>query len=107
MSEIIINIATDYTQTPGSRYISDGLYSGEDFRKKFLEPLFKNPSDNRKIIVILDGTEGYATSFVEEAFGGIAREYGKNLCMKRFEFISDEDPTIKKRIIEYIKRVPA
>ncbi len=100
----IINIAKDFSSTPGARYKSDGDYSGELFREGFLEPLFKNSNDLTKITIILDGVEGYATSFLEEAFGGLARKYGKKICVSRLEFISNEDPLIIDDIKHYINR---
>lgn len=72
---ITINIATDYTKTPGGRFISEGEYSGQDFREKVLKPKFLQALENNdQLTVILDGGYGYATSFLEEAFGGLARE---------------------------------
>lgn len=44
---MIINIAIEYSRTPGARYISDGPFSGEDFRDNFLE---KNINNALKII---------------------------------------------------------
>ena len=100
-----INIASEFTDAPGARYISDGEYSGEEFRKKFLEPLFENENDNSLITINLDGTEGYATSFLEEAFGGLARIVGKRRCLERFKFITVEEPSLESDILEYIKDV--
>ncbi len=100
---IQINIAKDYTRTPGARNISDCKYSGEEFREQFLDDHFKDPKDNTKIRVIFDGAEGYATSFLEEAFGGLARKYGTKRCLDRFEFISEEEPLLIEEVINYIK----
>lgn len=100
--EHVINILKDFTATPGSRYMNDGDYSGEEFRTKFIEPLFEDPKDNSKITIILDGTEGYATSFLEETFGGLARKFGKQRCIDRLEFISEEDKLLIEEIKNYI-----
>lgn len=98
-----INIAKDYSRTPGSRYKEDGPHSGEEFREKILEQHFRNLEDEYEIVIILDGTEGYATSFLEEAFGGLARKYGKERCLKRFTFVSEEDEMLVTEIKEYIE----
>ncbi len=98
-----INIAEDYTTTPAARYKKDGEFSGEEFRLKFLEPHFQDESAEYKVRVILDGVEGYATSFLEEAFGGLARKYGKSWCLKRLEFISEEDKLLIDEIKGYIE----
>lgn len=101
---MIIDIAKQYTTTPGARYITDGDFSGEEFRQKFLEPEFKKTSAG-KITVILDGTEGFATSFLEEAFGGLAREFGSSICLARLDFISNDDPLLIEEIQSYISDV--
>ena len=97
-----INIPKDFSSTPGARYENDGPYSGEKFRENFLEPLFGETPETSKIHIILDGAEGYPTSFLEEAFGGIARKHGKEICKQRFVFTSDEDPLLIDEIQGYI-----
>lgn len=97
-----IDISRDYTETPGARYIADGEYSGQDFREKHLEPLFADKNDNSKISITLDGVEGYSTSFLEEAFGGLARIYGRDRCIQRLEFISEVEPALIDTIKSYI-----
>ena len=100
---VTINILKDFSKTPGARYKSDGQFSGEEFRGKFLEPHFDTPDANCKICIILDGAEGYPTSFLEEAFGGLARKYGKQRCLERLEFVSEEDRLLVKEIEQYIE----
>jgi len=100
---ILINIAKDFSTVPSSRYKKDGPFSGQEFRNKFLEPHFKDPEANYLIKIILDGVEGYATSFLEESFGGLARIYGKERCLERLEFISLEDRLLVKEIKQYIE----
>lgn len=97
-----VNIASEFTETPGARYIDDGEFSGQEFREKFLEENFNN---YEKLEINLDGTEGYATSFLEEAFGGIARVFGSEETLKKISFISDEEPDLIDEIREYIKAV--
>ena len=101
--DTVINIARDFSSTPGARYKLDGDFSGEAFRDQFLEALFRDPGDESKITINLDGAEGYATSFLEEVFGGLARKYGVQRCLRRLKFISNEDPTLIREIVGYIK----
>jgi len=98
-----ISIAKDFSQTPGFRYSSEGPYSGEEFRKTHLVPLFTDKQDNAPIEINLDGVAGYATSFLEEAFGGLAREFGIERCLKRLAFLSEEEPLLPKDIDKYIR----
>ena len=93
-----INIAKDFTETPGARFKKEGKFSGEEFRKQFLEKHFSNRDDNYTITIILDGVEGYATSFLEEAFGGLARSFSRNRVKSRLKFISNEDPLLIEEI---------
>lgn len=99
---IVIKICTDYTTTPGARYLEDGPFSGQDFREKHLERAWRSGDT---IEIWLDGTEGYATSFLEEAFGGLARQHMDaplDEVQRRLKFISHEEPQLEENIREYI-----
>jgi hypothetical protein len=65
-----INVARDFTRFPSGRYKRNGDTSGEAFREKFLEPPIRK---GEEVTVELDGTIGYGSSFLEEAFGGLVR----------------------------------
>jgi hypothetical protein len=97
-----INIAKQFTETPGARYKTDGPFSGQLFREQFLEPLFRDAEDQSPITIVLDGTAGYGTSFLEEAFGGLARDYGKERCLRRLQFVSSDEPLLIDEIKGYI-----
>ena len=105
MDNIMIFVK-DFSVTPGSRYMDEGTKanSGEEFRIKFLAPKFKEiMNTHNKIIVDLDGTLGYGTSWLEEVFGGLARDFGGKLVLEKLEFISEEEDYLIKDITEYIK----
>lgn len=105
MDNRIINIK-DFSITPGSRYRDEGKksHSGQEFREDYLEPLFKEIIEtDEKLIVNLDGTIGYGTSWLEEVFGGLARIYGKKLVSEKLIFISNEEPYLIDDLNEYIK----
>ena len=105
MDKLIIKIAEDYTKIPGVREEIEGDFPGEEFLSTILLPKFKQAIAERKILFIdLDGTAGYATSFLESAFGGLAREY-KNykIVLDNLEFKSQDDPFLIDDIKEYIK----
>lgn len=100
---IIVNIATAFSKTPGPRSPDEGDYSGEEFLEKILEPAFvRAMSSGEKIRVILDGTEGYATSFLEASFGGLARKYGADRVLSCLDFISISEPYLVEEINEYV-----
>ena len=101
MSKIIINISESYSKYPGPRYVELGPHSGEDFRKTVLLPALETGNE---VVVVLDGTFGYGSSFLEEAFGGLVREEGLNQqeMLKRIRFISKEEPELLDEIRDYI-----
>lgn len=106
MTDSTINIAKEFSRTPGARYTTDGQFSGQDFRERCLVPLFEK-QPGATISVILDGTEGYATSFLEEAFGGLARKYGKEVCLRSLVLVSEEEPLLIDEIKHYINNCEA
>lgn len=102
MEKIIINVAQDFSKTPGGRKKSEGRFSGEEFREKILYPQFlKAKNENKRLVVNLDGGYGYATSFLEEAFGGLVRETN-DPDVQNIEIISEEEEGLIGRIKEYI-----
>lgn len=98
-----INICNDFSETPGARYRAEGEYSGEEFRETILVPAFERAIQcNEKIIIELDGGYGYPTSFLEEAFGGLARKYTPEQVDGLLSFVSDDEPSLEGEIREYI-----
>jgi hypothetical protein len=64
----------DFTEFPGGRFAADGPFSGEQYRKEILGPaLLAAIRSNEILTVEIDGTKGYGSSFLEEAFGGLIR----------------------------------
>jgi len=106
MTKHFLKISKDFSETPGARYYSDGNFSGEEFYEKILRYAFKEAlEDDSKLVIDLDGTEGYATSFLDETFMRLAKEFGKETVLKNIELISIEEPDWKDEIISYIKDV--
>ena len=101
-----INIAKEFTLHPGPRYPHQGLGSGEEFREKHLKPKFEAAREaGEKLFIELDGVEfGYPTSFLEEAFGGLAREFGVRAVMEVLSFRSELEPMLADEIHGYISR---
>jgi len=100
---IEINIAQEFTIAPGARNRTEGLFSGEDFRETILEPKFLLAvKNNEKLAVNLDGGYGYATSFLEESFGGLARIHGVQPVLDILVIISEDDQSLIENIQDYI-----
>lgn len=101
---ICVNIAADYSKVPGGRYIKDGPFSGQDFREKVLLPMFREAKRQNKILQVnLDGGYGYGSSFLDEAFGGLAREL-RDPEIWRIQIISEEEPDLIPQIRKYIEQ---
>ncbi len=73
MNSKYINIAKDFSVVPAGRFNEDGPFNGTTFRQRFLLPAFRH---YQVVQVDLEGTEGFGSSFLEEAFGGLVREEG-------------------------------
>ena len=98
-----IKIATDFSDVPLGRYPADSEVSGERFREEFLRPyLVAGP-----LTVDIDDVEGFGSSFLEEAFGGLVRKgYFKQSDLEKLLTIQTSDPDYemyKTLIWRYIK----
>lgn len=88
----------DFTEYPGPRYKHQGAHSGELFFQEILLPKFKEIQDELqkgksvKLEVELDNTAGYASSFLDEAFGNLTYEFGEKFVKDHLEIISKEEP---------------
>jgi|SRR5579864_752549 len=101
---ISINVAQEFSKTPGPRFKTEGEFSGEEFRERVLEPKFLQARDEKsRLVVDLDGGYGYATSFLEEAFGGLARRYGQEPLLSMLQIQSAEEPYLVDDIKRYIR----
>ena len=98
----IINIAKEFSPFPAGRFESDGPNSGELFREKILYPALQ---EAETLEIVLDGGEGYGSSFLDEAFGGLVRAKGMlpDELLARIKFISRTDPSLIDEIQEYIR----
>lgn len=77
----------------------DGPFSGARFRNEWLIPIL---TEGEKAIIEMDGTRGYGSSFLEEAFGGLIRQgYTQDQVQSAFELHSS-DPSIIEEVKEYI-----
>lgn len=97
MKEIFL--AQDFSRHPAGRYKSDGPYSGELFREQHLVPAIL---EREPTTIHLDGARGYGSSFLEEAFGGLARMYSTEQVRKYIR-LQSRDGNLIDRIISYIE----
>lgn len=100
-SKVTIDIAKQFSTEPAGRFPTDGPNSGERFRNELLLPALLS---TQKVVVILDGAEGYGSSFLEEAFGGLVREgkFSAADLHDRLEIVSEEDASLVQEAWDYI-----
>lgn len=102
--EHTIKIAKEFSISPGSRYPDEGNFSGQEFRENILIPKFREILKSGDTLMLdLDGTLGYGTSFLEEVFGGLAREFSIEEVLKLVKIKSDEEEYLIDDIKEYIR----
>jgi hypothetical protein len=93
-------IAEEFGKFPGPRYESLGPYSGESFRDSELIPILDK---GEPVLLDFDGTLGYGSSFLDEAFGGLVRKgYAIDLVKNLLVFKSDEEQDLIDEINEYL-----
>lgn len=94
-----INVAKDFTRFPSGRFKKNGSTSGEGFREDFLLPPLRA---GEQITVELDGTIGYGSSFLEEAFGGLVRALQiQPTELKKLLHLKSDDPALLDEVIGY------
>jgi hypothetical protein len=101
MSTSTINVAQDFSKYPGGRYLTDGEFSGERFRHEMLAPALRQ---HEAVTVELDGTLGYGSGFLEEAFGGLVREAGMDKARLGESLkLETGNETLRCTILTYIR----
>lgn len=103
MPEHTFNIAKDFSPHPGPRLKIQGPHSGETLRGRLAKLLRTKPG---RLVIVLDGTSGYGSSFLDEAFGGLVRaeKFQPSQVLDRIKLVSTLDPTYVDEIIDSIRR---
>lgn len=92
----------EFSEFPGPRNEKIGPNSGEKFRETILLPAIKEHKG--EITVVLDGTYGYGSSFLDESFAGLIRKgVDKEIVLKiANNIVSNEDPSLKTEILAWV-----
>ena len=89
----IVKRVVEFSKRPGPRFINQGKDSGEQFYSQCLKPWFDEAiTSNRPLTVVLDGTDGYLSSFIDEAFGRLVYEYGRGKVEEVLTVKSELEP---------------
>jgi len=101
--QLVLSVAKDYSRTPGPRTDLEGHFSGEAFLE-LLDRRFQDAcSQQTTLLVDLDGAAGYAPSFLEAAFGGLARRHEIAVVQQTVKVKSDDEPDLIPEIEQYIR----
>ncbi|MCE7061270.1 STAS-like domain-containing protein [Dyadobacter sp. CY343] len=99
METMTISIKNDFSEYPGLRHCSISDKSGEEFYHQILNREFANVFESGgKLTVDLDDTSGFASSFLDEAFGNLVFDFTLGEVQKRIEIISEDEPVWKSML---------
>ena len=85
MDTIIVRVL-DFAEAPGPRFISQGKFSGEEFYVTVLNgKMAQCLQENKQLVVQLDGTAGYPSSFLDQAFGELVYDFTLEVVQERVE----------------------
>jgi hypothetical protein len=94
-----ISVLKDFSEFPGLRNCNISENSGEEFYHSILNNHFKEAFENKeKVIINLDRTAGYASSFLDQAFGSLVYDFTLINVKNYVEIISIQEPHWKEMI---------
>ncbi|MBO2617669.1 MULTISPECIES: STAS-like domain-containing protein [Shewanella] len=104
MTTPTLYIGDNFSDDPAGRYYTDGDGSGEEFREEVLKPLLSQL--NSLEINIDKNVEGYGSSFLVEAFGGLVKHgyFTKDEVNSKINisYENSDYEFYKRKIIKYI-----
>lgn len=88
MEKIVVRVL-DFTEAPGPRFINQGKHSGEQFYVDVLNgKMAQCIIENKDMDVLLDGTAGYPSSFLDQAFGELVYDFTKAVVEQRVHIVT-------------------
>ena len=102
MEEITIKVRDQFSEFPGLRLHKESPnVSGEDFYHKILNEKFYDAfKSNKHLGVDLDETAGYPPSFLDEAFGRLAFDFGLDAVKRTLIIVSKDEPSWENMIFD-------
>jgi len=98
MQEIHFDNRT-FSRYPAGRYRTDGKWSGEKFRDEILSHFIAN---GEKTTIFLDEAQGFGSSFLEEAFGGLIRKGITFATFQSLVSLRSDDSSLLEEIETYM-----
>lgn len=96
-----ISILENFSEFPALRHCNISDNSGEEFYHTILNREFKEIYENGgRLTIDLDNTAGYASSFLDEAFGNLVFDFTLAVVSPKIEIISEQEPHWKEMILK-------
>ncbi|MBK6292833.1 MAG: STAS-like domain-containing protein [Ignavibacteria bacterium] len=96
--------AADSSINPGLRYRWQSTYSGQEFFEDVLRQIADEcKSIGDRLIVDLDGTRGYSSSFIDEIFGQLVVEFGYEWVIGNVETLTQSRPWLAEEAVAAMK----
>jgi hypothetical protein len=97
----LLSVSKHFSRFPAGRFKTDSNVSGEAFR----ELLVKKLTENDTVMVLLDDTMGFGSSWLEEAFGGlVTNEKFTASDLRKKLTVEASDTSLVTEIWEYINK---
>lgn len=94
-----ISVLESFSEFPGLRHCNISDKSGEEFYHTVLNKEFKEQFEKGEHLTVnLDSTAGYASSFLDEAFGNLVFDFTLHNVKNYIKIISNQEPHWKKMI---------
>lgn len=98
---VLIKISTQFSEFPGLRHCTISDKSGEEFYHSILNKEFYNALINKdKVVLNIDDTDGYASSFLDEALGNLVYDFTLQKVEENMDIVSIQEPHWKEMIEE-------
>lgn len=95
----VLSIKDSFSEFTGLRHCNISDNSGEEFYHKILNKAFKEAFEKQEqLVIILDKVDGYASSFLDEAFGNLVYDFHLINVKKSIQIISEQEPHWKDMI---------
>jgi hypothetical protein len=89
----VLNIAKDFSKYTGLRHCDISEKSGEEFYHSLLNQKFKEALDKNECLILeLDGADGFAPSFLDEAIGNLVFDFSLKVVEKYLDIVSVYEP---------------
>lgn len=104
MEKAIIELKIlDYSEYTGPRYVIQGDHSGEDYyHTKLNQSFYSALKAGKKLVVDLDNTAGYLSSFLDEAFGNLVYDFTHEIVIKNIDIVSNQEPDWREMIFKKV-----